>query len=289
MNVNVVAATGRLGTKVMQALLEAGNNAGQLIVSVRSPEKAKEFFKQGVEVRYADYNDPASLTKAFRDSDVLLLIPTFEFVEPRIVQHFNALQAARKCRVGRVIDIGFAGANPESKFMMAPYYLYAESKTRLCGLDWTIVRNGMYLDPVADWVPDLLPGGRLPYPVDHGKIAYISRDDIAGALAAICLTGGHSQKVYTLTGPKAVSMSELAAAVAKATGKPFVFRQVSEDEFADICRADGTPEEVIELFNSMYRAVDAGEFETVTDHVRLLTGTPPQSVEDYMAAKLGPL
>ncbi len=287
MTINIMAATSQLGRRVMADIIRGRDKTTRLIASVRSPDKASHLGWDKVEIRYADYNKPASLAKAFSGTDVLLLIPSFEFVEPRIVQHHNALEAAGQSKVGRVIDIGFAGTGPESKFLMNPYYLYAESKIRLSGLDWTIVRDGMYLDPVADWVPSLLPKGELPYPVRSGRIAYISRDDIARALAAVCLTTGHSQKVYTLTGSKAVSMPELAAAVAKAAGRPFRFREVSEDEFAEICRADGSPDQVIELFNSMYRAVDAGEFETVTDHVELLTGRPAQSVEDYMKLRLG--
>ena len=77
-------------------------------------------------------------------------------------------------------------------------------------------------------------------------------------------------------------MPELAEAISRATGKRIEFKPISEEEYADICRVDNTPEDLIEVLTSMYRAVDNGEFEKVTDHVERLTGTPPEPVESYI-------
>ena len=42
------------------------------------------------------------------------------------------------------------------------------------------------------------------------------------------------------------------------------------------------PEEMIGTLTSMYRAVDNGEFETVTDHVEKITGKLPERIEAYL-------
>lgn len=282
MKVNVIGATGQLGRKVIGELLKQGAVPTDLIASIRSPDKARDLAEQGVDVRRADYDDPPSLHEAFQGTDLLLIIPSLAHVEQRILQHFNALEAAKQSKVKRVVFASFMAATPTSKFLIAPFMLYAESKLRLSGLEWTILRDGMYLDPVAEWVPQLVQTGRLPYPVEKGRVAYICRDDIARALAAACLGDGHSGQLYELTGPEALSMPGLAEAISRATGKPVEFQQISEDEYGDICRADNTPEPMIEFLTSMYRAVDNGEFEIVTDHVERLTGTPPESVESYL-------
>ncbi|MDR8392572.1 SDR family oxidoreductase [Aliifodinibius sp. S!AR15-10] len=282
MKINVTAATGQLGTKAVHVLLEQGVAADDIVVSVRSPQKADEFAQKGITVRHADYDKPDTLTSAFRDTDILLLIPSSAPVEPRIMQHHYALEAAELAGVNRIVFASFMAATPTSKFLIAPFLLYAESRLRLSGLDWTILRDGMYLDPVADWIPDLIKMGRLPYPVKNGRVAYISRDDIARSLAAAVIETGHSEKLYKLTGTEAISMPELAKIISRVTGKKIVYDHVTEMEFADLCRKDDIPEEAIEVLNSMYRAVDNGEFDQVTDHVKLLTGTPPKTVEHYI-------
>ncbi len=44
---------------------------------------------------------------------------------------------------------------------------------------------------------------------------------------------------------------------------------------------------MIEALVKLYRAVDHGEFEAVTDQVAKLSGQPPESVEDFLAQALG--
>lgn len=279
MIVNVTAATGQLGRRAVQELLDRSID---VVATVRSPDRARSLLSAEVTVRHGDYDRPETLVSAFADTDVLLLIPSAVPVEQRIGQHFHALQAAKEAGVRRVVFASFMAATPESRFNIAPFLLYAESKLRLSGLDWTIARDGMYLDPIADWLPELMRMGRLPYPVREGRVAYLCREDLARALAAACIDERHSQQVYRLTGSRAVSMPELAEVISRVTGKAIRFDSVSEDEFVEICRAGDEPEEMISALLSMYRAVDNGEFEEVTDDVTTLTGRPAESVEAYL-------
>jgi len=284
MKINVMGATGHLGRKVMQALLDGGAQPEDLIASVRTPAKAGDLAERGITVRRADYEDGQTMQKAFRGSEVLLLIPTTAAVEPRILQHARALDAAAAAGVKRVVFSSVTSAVPDSRFLISPFLLYAESKLRLSGMDWTILRNGMYLDPVAEWMPELVEMGTLPYPVKHGRIAYISRDDLARATAGALLNSGHSEKIYALTGPYALSMPELAAAISRATGHEVRFEGATEAEYAEACRtgAEALPEHFIQVLTSIYRAVDNHEFGTATDHVERLSGTPAEPAEQYL-------
>ena len=199
----------------------------------------------------------------------------------------NAFEAACSCRVERLIFTSIAATGADSLFSIAPFYTYAEEKLQGSELGWTILRDGIYLDPVAEWVPDLVKMGRLPYPVKKGKVAYISRDDIARAIVYASVSKRHAGKIYDLTGSEAISMPQLAETISTVTGKSVHFESVSEEEYAEICRADDIPESLIEVWISMYRAVDNGEFENVTDHVERLTGKPPESVERYLRRVVG--
>lgn len=286
MMVEVLAATGQLGSRVVRSLLDRGACPSEVVAAARAPERARHFEDLGVAVRRADYDRPDTLAAAFRGIEVLMLIPSMAGVEPRIAQHAAILDAARTAGVRRIVLTSFSAARPVSKFEMAPYLLYAESKLRLSGLEWTILRNGMYLDPVADWAPALAELGRLPYPVARGRVAYISRDDIARATAAACLNPACAGRVYELTGAAAVSMPELAAALSAATGRPVRFDRVTEDGFSAACRADEVPEALIRILVTMYRAVENGEFECVSRDVEVLTGEPPQPVADYLRSAL---
>ena len=282
MKVNILGGTGQLGSKIVDELLQAGASAEQLIVSCRNESKAQRFAALGIEVRIADYDHPESLAPALEGTDVLMLIPSMAPVEDRVIEHDRILAGAKSASVGRIVFSSFSAARTDSQFLVTPYLVYAESKVRLSGIDWTILRNGMYLDPLADWAPDLAKQGRLPYPVQKGRVAYISRDDLAKASAGALLQTGHSAQVYELTGPEAVSMPQLASALTAATGTRIAFDCVSEAEFEAICREDGIPDEITAILSSMYRAVDHGEFDQVSEHVELLAGAPAETVEKYL-------
>jgi NAD(P)H dehydrogenase (quinone) len=284
--INVLGATGGLGSRVVDALLDRGIPPGDLIACSRSPDRLRRLKDLGVNIRRADYEVPETLAGALEGTDVLMLIPSASDVEPRIVQHSNILDAARLAGVSRVVLTSSSAARTDSKFLIAPYLVYAESRLRTSGLGWTILRNGIYLDPLVDWAPALGAMGRLPYPVRRGRLAYVSRDDLARACAAACALDRHADQVYELTGPQALSMPELASALTHATGQAIRFDEVTEEEFAEICRADRIPEPDIAILTSLYRAADNREFEQVSDDIRLLTGIPPMAAEDYLRESL---
>ncbi len=284
--INVFGATGGLGSRVVDALLGRGLPPEDLIACSRSPDKIQRFKHLGIDIRRADYEVPETLSGALEGTDVLMLIPSASDVEPRIVQHSNILDAARSARVKRVVLASSSAARMDSKFLIAPYLVYAESRLRTSGLGWTILRNGIYLDPLVDWAPALAAMGRLPYPVSRGRVAYVSRDDLARACAAACAHDQHADQVYELTGLRALSMPDLASALTDATGQTILFDEVTEEQFAEICRADRVPEADIAILTSLYRAADHGEFEHASDDIRLLTGIPPTAARDYLRESL---
>ena len=60
----VTGASGQLGTLVIADLLKKVP-AANIVALVRRPESAAAFEAKGIEVRFGDYTDPASLEKAF--------------------------------------------------------------------------------------------------------------------------------------------------------------------------------------------------------------------------------
>lgn len=69
----VSAATGAYGSLVISHLLNRAP-ATQIAVAVRNPDKAADLASRGVQVRFADYDDPASMRTAFHGADRLLFI-----------------------------------------------------------------------------------------------------------------------------------------------------------------------------------------------------------------------
>ena len=103
MTVAVTGATGQLGSLVIKHLLNK-LPANQIVAVVRNIEKAAPLAAQGVEVRYGNYMDQASLVKAFIGIPKLLLISSPDAFDEtlRMVQHANAIRAAKMAGVEHI-------------------------------------------------------------------------------------------------------------------------------------------------------------------------------------------
>ncbi|KPY64452.1 aldehyde dehydrogenase family protein [Pseudomonas syringae pv. spinaceae] len=93
----VTGATGQLGRLVIEQLL-ARVPAEQIVAAVRSPEKATDLSAKGVQVRHADYSQPATLDSAFAGADKVLLISSSE-IGQRFSQHKAVIDAAKRAGV----------------------------------------------------------------------------------------------------------------------------------------------------------------------------------------------
>ena len=282
----ILSASGRLGGKTLQAVLDRGVPAADVVALARKPSKLDSWAAQGVELRRADYGDRELLEAAFQGIDRLLLVPSTSMPVPRIIEYDNAISAARAAGVKRLLHYGIIGAHVENPFTIMPFLLYAESALRTSGLEWTILRNSFYADPIADWTPDIITMGAIPYPTGDGRCAYVSRDDIARAGAAALTGDGHADKVYNLTGPEALSTADLCNIVSRVTGKPVGDRGASDEDYIKACRNDGVPEPFIHILLTIYWGIRDGMFDIVSDDIERLTSRPAARFEDYLRSRL---
>jgi NAD(P)H dehydrogenase (quinone) len=287
MKIAVVSGAGQLGRCTVEGLLAGRCDAGDVVVGVRTPDKAADLAERGVVVRRADYDDPATLASAFAGVDTVHAIPTFASPPQRVQQLENILGAARECGVKRIVNVSLIGTAIDNPFSVMPYLVYAEAAVRVSGLSWTLLRNGYYADPIVDWVPDILKMGTIPYPTGEGGCPYVAREDLGRAAAAVLTSAGHEGKVYELTGPEALTTEELCKAVAQGTGKPVEHRPVSVEEYVRICVEGGEPEPFAWLLATLYTAIERGFTGRASAHIEELTGTAPKRMVDLVRARYG--
>lgn len=282
MRIGILGASGQLGGKTLDALLARGVSPADIAAMARTPAKLDVYASQGIDVRQADYDDVASMEAAFEGVDNLLLVPSIALPAPRAMQYANAIAAAQTANVSHLLHYGLVGTDIESPFAIAPFLLFAESAIRQSGLQWTILRNSLYADPIAAWTDQIVAMGTIPYPTGDGRCSFVSRDDIARAGAAALAGAGEPNRAYSLTGPMAHTTGELCEIVARVTGKPVARTDASEQDYVDRCRAEGEPEIMISILASLYAAVREGFYDVVTDDIEQLTGQPAESFESYL-------
>ena len=103
MTIAITGATGKLGNFVIKHLLKK-LPANQIVAVVRNTEKAASLSSLGVEIRYGNYMDPASLVKAFSGISKLLLISSPDAFDEtlRMIQHANVIRGIDTSRTWSV-------------------------------------------------------------------------------------------------------------------------------------------------------------------------------------------
>src|ERR1700759_2785629 len=101
MTVVVSGASGQLGRLVAEQLL-GFLSCEEIILVSRTPDLLAEFAALGCDVRYGDFDDPASVEGAFSGGDRLLLIST-NAIGRRVQQHRAAFQSAERTGIKHVV------------------------------------------------------------------------------------------------------------------------------------------------------------------------------------------
>lgn len=234
----ITGATGQLGHLVLQNLLKT-TAASQIVAIVRNPAKAEALSQQGIVVRQADYTDEAAFTAALQGVDKLLLISSSE-VGQRTPQHRNVIHAAKA--VG-VKFIAYTSLLHADKSPLGLHVEHVETEKMLAdsGIPYALLRNGWYTENYLASAPPALEHGVFIGAAGDGKIASATRADYAEAAARVIAEEGHAGKVYELAGDEAWTLSELAAALSKQSGKNVVYQNLSEADFAAALKSVGLP------------------------------------------------
>ncbi|HHT4375900.1 SDR family oxidoreductase [Raoultella ornithinolytica] len=234
----ITGATGQLGRLVLQNLLKT-TAASQIVAIVRNPAKAEALSQQGIVVRQADYTDEAAFTAALQGVDKLLLISSSE-VGQRTPQHRNVIHAAKAAGVKFIAYTSLLHAD-KSPLGLHVEHVETEKMLADSGIPYALLRNGWYTENYLASAPPALEHGVFIGAAGDGKIASATRADYAEAAARVIAEEGHAGKVYELAGDEAWTLSELAAALSKQSGKNVVYQNLSEADFAAALKSVGLP------------------------------------------------
>ena len=92
----------------------------------------------------------------------------------------------------------------------------------------------------------------------------------------------HAERTYDMTGPEALSLTDMARIIGEAQGREVTYREETVEE-AYASRAHyGAPAWEVDAWVSTYTAIASGELDVISDSVRALTGRSPMSMADLL-------
>lgn len=280
----VTGATGQLGGLVVEALLARGVPAGRIVAAVRDTEKAAGLAARGVQVRQADYTRPETLDAAFEGVGRLLLVSGNE-VGRRVEQHRNVVGAARKAGVELLGYTSILRADT-SGMMLAGEHNATEELIRDSGLNYVLLRNGWYFENYYGTIKQASAQGVILGSAGEGRVSPAARADYAEAAAAVLTGEGHTNKVYELAGDAGVTYGELAAEVAKQSGREVAYQDIPAEKYAEALRGFGLPEPYAKVLADSDLGIKRGELFDEGGELRRLIGRPTKTLAAAVAEAL---
>ncbi len=269
----VTGASGGVGGRVARSLAARGL---PLRLVVRDASRAPDL---DADVAVASYRDGAAMRAAFEGAETVYLVSGSESAD-RVAEHFSAVDAAAAAGVRRMAYVSFMGASPDCVFTFARDHAATEERVRSAGLAHVFLRSCMY----AEYVPVFAsPEGVIRGPAGEGRAAFVSRDDVADAAAAVLAEPeGHDGNTYDLTGPEALSLEEAAAVLSRAAGREIAYEPETLEQARESRRPSGAPDWEIEGWVTSYAALAAGDLEPPSDDVERILGRPPRPLADVL-------
>ncbi len=280
----ITGATGQLGTEVINALLKK-TDSGAVSALVRDTAKAGDLKARGVDIRVGNYDDLASLVKAFKGIDTLYFVSGSEMAN-RSQQHENVVKAAKEAQVKHVVYTSFQRRNETASSPIAAVaagHLAAEEALKKSGLTYTILKHGLYLDMLPVFLGEkILESGQIYQPAGEGKTAYILRKDLAEAGAAILSTEGHENKIYEAYAGTTYSYPEIAKIMESISGREISYVSPTTEDYIQTLTGAGVPMEYAGMFAGFGEAIRQGEFADTSNFMETILGRKPVTAEEYL-------
>jgi uncharacterized protein YbjT (DUF2867 family) len=280
----VTGATGNTGSALLQQQL--GKRAAAVRAMVRSSKDAARLPNTSAKVVLGNFDDPRSLEAALEGvTRAYLVTPSSPDAEAQQVR-FAELAAA--AGVGRLVKLSQFAADEASPVRFLRYHAAVERRIREIGVGFTFLRPNLYFQGLLAFQPIIAAQGHFVAPIGDARVSAVDVRDIAAVATTALTEEGHDGKTYTITGPAAITHTEMASALSKAIGRPVAFIDVPPDAFAGALKGAGVPPWQADGLVEDYAHYARGEAEAVSPHVREVAGVDPRDVgtfaEDYASA-----
>ncbi|HEY5136547.1 MAG TPA: SDR family oxidoreductase [Candidatus Nanopelagicales bacterium] len=271
----VTGANGNIGSAVVPDLLDRGV---PVRVLVRDTAKAQKAFGDRVEIIEGDLSDTASVQSALDGVEkVFLNTPSLDgFID---LQR-PLIDAAARAGVAHLVRISVMGADLTSPISYARGHAALDAHLASTDLPWTVLAPSGYFQNLLSSAESIRQGAIYGSAGD-GAVGFIDTRDIAAVAAAILTGDGHEGQTHVLTGGRAITYSEIAAAFQSELGHDVAYIDVPPEAFGENLRGFGLPDSQVTDILALFEVFKAGYAATVTPDVAQLLGRQPRTIADF--------
>ena len=270
----VTGATGTIGRDVAKILSE---NAVPVRAGVRDQARARKQFGVDIALATFDFEDAASFPGALTGVEKVFLLPP---LMPNQVEVTNVfVDAAKRAGVRHIVKLSAIGADASPPYTFGKWHAANEQHIRESGLAFTFLRPNSFMQNFITYFQPR--DGTIYLPWGNGKASFIDTRDIAAVAAEALTSDGHEGKTYTLTGPAALGIAEVASILSGMAGREINYVDVPESAARDGMLQAGLPQWQVESLLELHAANKQNRWSAVTSDIEKVTGNPPTDFAQF--------
>ena len=275
----VMASTGMFGRPVVEGLAKRG-------VSVRATGRSEKALATldapGAEFVRADMDDPLSLVELMKGVDKVLVNAPMDHLKE--IRERNVIEAMISSGNGAQIVLLTGGVEHDDALGQAG--LATEKAMRASGLPWTVIGPQTVMESNFKPFRELIQvENMLISCVGDAKVGFVALSDVTDSFITVLTSSveAHVGREYLITGPKAVTFTEVAAAASEALDRSIVYQDMPRDEFRRLMLTEaGFTESNVDIEVMCHLdAFRAGQAARVTHDFVSLTGKKPTTLSQW--------
>ena len=193
----------------------------------------------------------------------------------------KVVDAARRAGVRRVVKLSALRA-VEEEFVFGRWHRAVEKHIEASGLAWTFLRPNGFMQNVVTYMAGTIRSHAAIYSsAGNGAVSHVDVRDLAAVGAAVLAESGHEGQAYDLTGPAALTYTQVAEILSRVLARPIRYVPISPEQYKQGALAAGTPETYADALVDLNRYYAEGKMSEITPTLRLLSGRDPTPFEQF--------
>ena len=234
------------------------------------------------EIANINYTRPETIADALNNIDRLFLRipPSVEMVDISS----NFVEGAKKNGVKFIVKLSTMGADLKPGYTSGRLHRVVEKIIEESGIPFTFLRPNSFMQSFITRSDQTIKNQNAIYlPAGDEKISLVDARDVAAVAAEVLTNNGsqHINKVYDITGPEALSHSQVAEILSKETGRRVSYVDISEEDLRNRMKEMGIVDWSVDNALELYRMYRSGYRSQVTTVVEQLTGHKPTSFSQF--------
>ena len=277
----IVGGRSKIGAALIDDLLALGQQVRALV----RPGEPANGIPGGVETVAGDLADEGALVTAMSGVERVFLLSS---PHPAAVGwHRNAVDAARRTEVQLLVRSSILGAGRETRAEFITAHTASDRYLEDSGLPHVILRPNLFLQNIPEsTIPGIDASGNFYVNAGQARISMVDTRDVAAVAAAALTEDGHAGAHYDVTGPEALSYSDVAAKLAGPLGRQISYVGAPDEAVRQALLGAGLNEwfsgALVGLYQNYRMSGTDGYAAQVTDTVRRVTGRSARSLDDLL-------